>query len=100
MHSFFALYCVNKCTDRFLQWFHKEYESHTTLLQQLTSKLESFTSDNPLAFWEKSKITIKLPMVPHATPTKASHSGMSLADFAEAQEEIPTLLKQGLIRPS
>lgn len=100
LHSFFALKCVDKCNERFHEWFRREHAKYDHEFNKLSENLKQFTSDNPLAFWEKPKITIKLPTVPNATPTKASHTGMSPSDFADAQVEIDTLLKQGLIRPS
>lgn len=100
LHSFFALKCVDHCNECFFQWFTSERAKYASPIDQLAQQLQQYTSDNPLAFWEKSKFSIKLPMVPHATPTKASHSGMSPSDYAEAKTEIDTLLQQGLIRAS
>ena len=100
LHAFSAITCVDRCNNRFIQWFNQQREKHKKTFSILSQQLQEFTSDNPLAFWEKSQITIKLPIVPNANPTKASHSGMSPEDYEEARNEIDNLLHQGLITPS
>ena len=100
LHSFFSSQCVNRCDNQFLQWFATEHSKHKIEFEQLTKELLQFASDDPLKFWEKSKITVRLPMVPHATPTKASHLGMSQTDYDEAKAKFDELLQKGLIMPS
>ena len=84
-----------------MQWFATKHSKNKAKLEQLSDQLMQFDySNDPLKFWDKSKITICLPMVPHAIPTKASHPQMSLADYEEAKAKIEDLLQKGLIRPS
>ena len=93
LHSFFSIQCLNRCDNHFLQWFATEHAKHKAKIQHMSEQLMQFSLDDPLKFWDKSKITIHLPMVPHATPTKASHSRLSLIDYEEAKVEYERVRK-------
>ena len=81
LHSFFSVKCANHWNNQFLQWFEHQKGKYSQQIAQLFDQFNAFTCDNPLAFWDKSTITIHIPMVLHSTPAKASHSRMSLEDY-------------------
>ena len=81
-------------------WVTKLRERWSVQLQRIDQRLKTFSSEDPLAFWNKSEWMIRLPALPITAPMKASHPGMSLEDTALCKQEIEDLLEKDLIEPS